>query len=113
MNGLLDYQCVVYESGYEIVTIDEFMHEQFEVTSVVEYEAISYIRPIDPQSTRRVFNLADSLSTPTCCTRRSLIPNSRANGQIGYSQGRKKLADKPNRRHSVSRRNSIAALYGA
>ncbi len=59
MNGLLDYQCVVHDSGYEIVTVNEFMAEQFEVTSVVEYEDNFYIRPIDPQSTRRVFNLAE------------------------------------------------------
>lgn len=59
MNGLLDYQCQVYESGYEIVTIDEFQRDRIGVVSEVEYKIDQYVRPIDPQSTRRVYNLME------------------------------------------------------
>jgi len=54
MNGLLDYQCQVYESGYEIVAIDDFL-----ATSEVEYEIESYLRPINPKSPIRGYNLMD------------------------------------------------------
>jgi len=61
MNGLLDYQCQVYESGYEIVTIDEFQEERIGVIpgDEIEYKIDQYIRPIDPQSTRRVYNFME------------------------------------------------------
>jgi len=66
MNGLIDYQCEVYESGYEIVTFGESMDEQFDsldkqfgITSEDEDIDDGYIRPIDPKSTRRIFNLTD------------------------------------------------------
>ena len=60
MNGLIDFECEVYESGYEIVTLKEFMNEQFEVTSVVEYEYNKYIRLIDPTGPKRIFNLMEN-----------------------------------------------------
>jgi len=59
MNGLLDYQCQVYESGYEIVTIDESQRDRIGVISEVEYKIDQYVRPIDPQSTSRVYNLME------------------------------------------------------
>ena len=59
MNGLLDYQCIVHKSGYEIVNLEVIMDNKFEATSEVEYEKYCYVMPIDPKSTKRVFNLID------------------------------------------------------
>ena len=49
MNGLIDFQCEVYESGYEIYAIPDESHDKF----------TPYIRPIDPHSAKRIFNLME------------------------------------------------------
>ena len=54
MNGLFDYQCVVHESGYEITTVAEIV-ESTPDGDVVVY----YIRPIDPKSTKRIYNIME------------------------------------------------------
>lgn len=64
MNGLLDYQCSVYESGYEIVTGHQFMKD-FRKKSRGEIfkerpssEDITwFIRPIDRLSPIRRYNM--------------------------------------------------------
>lgn len=69
MNGLIDFQCEVYESGYEFgyIEIGEFQDGKFVAMSDLR-EAfpvrpnptfISFIKPIDPNSTKRIFNLMD------------------------------------------------------
>lgn len=54
MNGLLDYQCVVHESGYEITPVAE-IQESTPDGDVVVY----YIEPIDPKSTKRMYNIME------------------------------------------------------
>jgi len=73
MNGLIDFQCEVYESGYEILTIEEFELHGTEATSEPEFEyarfqkkpnpknskKIDYVKPIDIKSSKHIFNLTD------------------------------------------------------
>jgi len=74
MNGLIDFQCEVYESGYEILSYEEFEKHGHEVTSESKAESIrslkpketklskpiaGYIKPIDTKSSKRIFNLTD------------------------------------------------------
>jgi len=74
MNGLIDFQCEVYESGYEILSLEEFENHGYEATSESKAESIrslelkgtemskpiaGYIKPIDTKSSKRIFNLTD------------------------------------------------------
>ena len=65
MNGLLDYQCQVYESGYEIVTGSQMMKYHVEGRGKIFKEKhigedISYfIRPIDRLSPIRRYNMME------------------------------------------------------
>ena len=65
MNGLLDYQCVVHESGYEIVTGSQMMKYHVEGWGKIFKEKhigedISYfIRPIDRLSPTRRYNMME------------------------------------------------------
>ena len=69
MNGLIDFQCEVYESGYEIIYVEigEFQDDKFVSTSDLrpafpdfpDEEFVRFIKPIDPKSTKRIFNLMD------------------------------------------------------
>jgi len=51
MSGSLDYQCEVYESGYEMIYACE------EEKPEEEYKP--YPKPIDPHSAKRIFNLSE------------------------------------------------------
>jgi len=51
MNGLIDFQCEVYESGYEMIYAGE------EDEPIEKYKP--FVRPIDPKSSKRVFNLME------------------------------------------------------
>ena len=59
MNGLIDYLCVVHESGYEHIPFDEIEKLGIETTieSIFDYKV--FIRPIDSKSSKRIFNLSD------------------------------------------------------
>ena len=69
MNGLIDFQCEVYESGYEIIYVEigEFQDDKFVSTSDLrpvfpafpDEEFVVFIKPIDPKSTKRIFNLVE------------------------------------------------------
>ena len=59
MNGLIDYECEVYESGYEIVISDTQESDWFEPTSPINSGKYCYIRPIDPKSTKRTYNIME------------------------------------------------------
>ena len=54
MNGLFDYQCVVHDSGYEITPVGE-IQESTPDGDVIDF----YIRPIDPNSTKRIYNMME------------------------------------------------------
>jgi len=59
MNGLIDYLCVVHESGYEHIPFDEIEKLGIEATSESIWEHKLYIRPIDSKSSKRIFNLTE------------------------------------------------------
>lgn len=74
MNGLIDFQCEVYESGYEILSSEGFEKHGNEEASESKAaftlvgrpkpeefsEAFAgYIKPIDTKSSKRIFNLTD------------------------------------------------------
>jgi len=59
MNGLIDFQCEVYESGYEIINYDEFENHGIEARSKDKFDILFFVKPIDPKSSKRIFNLTD------------------------------------------------------
>jgi len=74
MNGLIDFQCEVYESGYEILSYEEFEKHGNEEASEskaaftlvgrpkpakISGAFAGYIKPIDTKSSKRIFNLTD------------------------------------------------------
>jgi len=55
MNGLIDFECEVYESGYEVICVE--LDRKYLLPD--ESFTVSYISPIDSNSTKRLFNLRD------------------------------------------------------
>jgi len=53
MNGLIDYQCEVHESGYETILVEYLAPPE------VDDNYVEYIKPIDPKSAKRIFNLIE------------------------------------------------------